>query len=139
MFTSLYSFFRIFYDALLDVLFPLSVRASRVRTYTPDTLHASPQTHTAFGMKILTLTRYRECAIKNSIRALKYEKSAHAARLLSGLLTDYLIDTLSELSLFSNKEVILIPMPLFHTRKRARGYNQIQLVLDQLSIQEPAV
>ena len=132
------SFWRVC-DAMLDFIFPLSERASRVREYKLDTVVASPQIHETLGIHIITLTRYRECAIEDSIRALKYEKSAHAARLLGGLLADYLLDTLSELSLFSKRAIVLVPMPLHHTRERNRGYNQIDLVLKELPLQESGI
>lgn len=130
---------RVMCELVLDVLFPLKERASRVRAYTLDMIEASPKVHTALDIPITTLTRYRESAIEDTIRALKYEKSVHAAQLLSGLLADYLLDTLSELSLFSVRTIVLVPMPLFSTRERARGYNQITLVLDHLRSTDPTL
>lgn len=126
-------------DLMLDILFPLKERASRVRTYTLDMIEATPLVHTALDIPITTLTRYRECAIEDTIRALKYEKSAHAAQLLSGLLADYLLDTLSELSLFSDRTIVLVPMPLFSARERTRGYNQITLILNHLRTSDPSL
>lgn len=126
-------------DALLDLLFPPSSRVSRVRAYTPDSIHPDPRTHAAAGMQITTLARYHERSIKDLIRALKYDKSAHAASLFARLLADYLLDTASELSLFSARELAIVPIPLAPKRGRARGYNQIALVLKQEPIRDSRI
>ncbi len=136
MFTSILTLCRSTSETLLDFVFPLSKRLERVRTYTPDALHARPQTHDADGTKITTLANYHEGKMEDLIRALKYEKSAHAARLLAQLLADYLLDVTSEESLFSNRTIVITPMPLAPQRLRERGYNQIQLVLDQSVVRE---
>jgi ComF family protein len=126
-------------DALLDLLFPPSLRVARVRAYTPDSIHADPRTHESAGMRITTLTRYHESAIEDLVRALKYEKSVHAASLFARLLADYLLDAASELSLFSHRELAIIPMPLAPQRERERGYNQIAFVLKQAPLRDTGI
>jgi ComF family protein len=133
----MFVFFKAVCDSLLDILFPLSKRSERVRTYTPDELEVTPMIHSACGIEIVTLARYHTSTIEDAIKALKYERSVPAARLLSEMLTDYLLDLTSEHDAFSDRTLVLVPMPLATKREKERGYNQIELVLNELSLDLP--
>lgn len=119
---------------LLDILFPPSSRMRRVRALSPEQVTLSPQTHAGCGSVITTLASYRDSAVKDAIQTLKYEHSEDAARLLARLLTEYLTETLAEEILFTPPaQILLVPVPLAPGRLHSRGYNQVCLVLEQLS------
>jgi ComF family protein len=79
----------------------------------------------------VTLLSYTNTSVHDLIAALKYEKSEHAARICADLLSDWLLETLSDDASFHTR-VLLVPVPLFASRERARGYNQIEYALSHL-------
>lgn len=117
---------------ILDVIFPPTKRSIRVRGYDEETLFPTPMQHEALGISITTLAKYHQQSLEDTIRALKYDKSEHAANLLATMLSDYLLEKLAEDSIFSTAQVALVPIPLAKGRMHERGYNQITLVLDHL-------
>lgn len=75
---------------------------------------------------------YREQAVQDLIRALKYDGSSHAAALAAALLADYLREEIASMHLFSTQATLLAALPLHKSRLRERGFNQIKLVLQAL-------
>ena len=119
-------------QSLLDVVLPRKERVIRIEHYSLEDIPVSPQEHEACGVQITTLMQYREKAVEDLIRALKYDRSGHAARLLAGALAEYLREEIANMKTFSTKPIVLIPVPLHASRERERGFNQIQKVLDAL-------
>lgn len=119
-------------QSLLDIVLPRKERVIRIEHYSLEDIPVAPQEHDACGVQITTLMHYREKAVEDLIRALKYDRSGHAARLLAGALAEYLHEEVANLKNFSTKPIVLIPVPLHASRERERGFNQIQKVLDAL-------
>jgi len=71
---------------------------------------------------------YRDAAVQDLIRSLKYDGSSHAATLAAALLADYLREEISSQRTFSAKKILIVPVPLHKSRSRERGWNQIGLV-----------
>jgi ComF family protein len=119
-------------QSLLDVILPRKDRIRRIDHYAIEDIPLHPQEHEACGVRITTLTRYREQAVEDLVRALKYDHSGHAAKLLALSLAEFLREEIANLRTFSTKPIVLIPVPLHPSRERERGFNQIQRVLDAL-------
>lgn len=122
----------VFIQASLDVVLPRNERVVRVETYSIDDLIVSPSLHEASGIAITTLLSYRDQAVQDLIRAVKYNGSPHAARLLADVLAEYLREEIAAIRSFSVKPIVLIPVPLHPTREKERGFNQIMLILQEL-------
>lgn len=124
--------FAAFIQSTLDIVLPRKERTVRIEHYRLEEIPVSPVEHEACGVRITTLMRYREKAVEDLVRSLKYDRSGHAAALLAGALAEYLREEIASLQQFSTKPVVLVPVPLHPTRERERGFNQIARVLDAL-------
>ena len=121
-----------FFESVLDVVVPLRPRAARTKRRRIEEFPLVPTPHELLGSTITTLMDYREGAVQDMIRALKYDKSAHAAKLCATVLADYLQEEISQQKIFSPRKIFIVPIPLHASRARERGFNQIGLVLEHL-------
>lgn len=116
----------------LDIVLPRRERTVRAEGWTIDDLAVSPKTHEACGIQITTLLDYKIPAVEDCIRALKYDGSSRSAELLAEALADYLREEISQAKSFSPRPILLVPIPLYKTRERERGFNQMEIVLKKL-------
>lgn len=116
----------------LDIILPRKARTIRAEKWTLHDLLMSPKTHEACGIQIATLMDYKNPAVEDCIRALKYDGSSRSSKLLAEALSDYLREEIAQAKSFSPRSILLIPIPLHKTRKRERGFNQIESVLEKL-------
>lgn len=119
-------------EAILDAILPLRARSARTKSRRAEDFVLSPTVHELLGARITTLMDYRDRAVQDLIRALKYDRSRHAASIAATLLEDYLLDEIVSHRAFSQKRVLIIPVPLHKARTKERGFNQIEIVLDAL-------
>ncbi len=124
--------FASFIQSVLDTILPRKERIVRIDQYSLEDIPVSPHEHEMCGVQITTLMQYRTQAVEDLIKALKYDKSGHAARLLAGALEEYLREEIANLKAFSTKRVVLVPVPLHSSRLRERGFNQVEKVLQNL-------
>lgn len=119
-------------EGVLDAVLPPRERSARTKARRAEDIPLEPASHELLGKRVATLVDYRRAEAQDLIRALKYDRSAHAARIAAQLLADYLREELASLHIFSAKSVLLVPVPLHKRRLAERGYNQIELVLAAL-------
>lgn len=119
-------------NAVLDAILPRRERRRRTELRTLSDIPLSPATHELLGTEILTVMDYRERAVEDLIRSLKYDHSGHAAKLCASVLEDFLREEIASLRAFSPRRIILVPVPLHKDRARERGFNQIEIVLKHL-------
>ena len=117
---------------LLDAIMPPRARSARTKRRSAVDIPLEPTEHELLDARITTLMDYRKPEVQDLIRALKYDASPHAAAIAAELLADYLREEIASLKLFSQKPVLLLPLPLHKSRERERGYNQIALVVKAL-------
>ncbi|RJQ34131.1 ComF family protein [Candidatus Parcubacteria bacterium] len=120
------------FEAIVDAVMPLRARSARTKERTAEDIPLTPTEHELLGARITTLMDYRNAAVADLIRALKYDRSRYAAKIAADLLADYLREEISSIRAFSTRSIILIPLPLHISRRRERGFNQIELVLESL-------
>ena len=76
---------------------------------------------------------YRNTLIKQAIWKLKYRNKKEIATDLAQIVYDRLLEELSELEMFENfVSPILIPIPLSNKRLKERGYNQAELIAQEI-------
>ncbi len=119
-------------EVMLDTILPLRARTARTKARTAEEIPLAPTVHELLNARITTLMDYRESAVQDLIRSLKYDGSAHAAHLAAQLLADFLQEEISSHRSFSQKKILIVPVPLHSSRARERGFNQIELVLKSL-------
>jgi ComF family protein len=118
--------------AVLDAVLPPRPRKARTENLTPEDIPLKPTTHDLLGVHIMTLLDYENPIIADLVQSLKYDGSGRAAHLLASVLADYLRDEIASHKLYSNRRILLVPVPLHPARKRERGFNQIEVVLKAL-------
>lgn len=119
-------------EAVLDAVLPLRARTARTKARRAEDFSLMPTSHALLGTTVTTLMDYREQSVQDLIRSLKYDRSRHAANIAATLLGEYLLEEIASHKSFSQKRVLLIPVPLHPSRAKERGYNQISIVLDAL-------
>lgn len=119
-------------EVLFDTVLPLRGRSARTKARTVEEIPLCPTVHELLGTRITTLMDYRQSEVQDLVRSLKYDGSRYAAQLAAQLLADYLREEISSHRSFSQRKVLIIPVPLHSSRARERGFNQIELVLKSL-------
>lgn len=120
------------FESALDAVIPRSERAMRTASRRADDIPLCPTVHELLGVRITTLMDYQDTAVQDLIRSLKYDGSGHAAHLAAQLLADYMREEIASQKIFSQKKILIVPVPLHASRARERGFNQIEVVLNAL-------
>lgn len=123
---------RRFFSFVFDAVLPPRERSMRTQTRTIEDIAIMPTVHELLGAPITTIMEYKDAAVQDLVRALKYDGSGAAAALASAALADYLREEVANARQFSSREILLVPVPLHPSRKRERGFNQIEIVLKTL-------
>src|SRR3989344_7746891 len=121
-----------FIQSVLDVVLPRKGRSVRTEHYRIEDIPIAPSEHEACDVPITTLLSYREPMVEDLVRAVKYDRSAHAAKLLADVLAEYRREEIASIRSFSQRPILLVPMPLHPNRRKERGFNQIEFILEKL-------
>ena len=119
-------------EVIFDTILPLRGRSARTKARTADEIPLCPTVHELLQARITTLMDYRQSEVQDLVRSLKYDGSRYAAQLAAQLLADYLREEIASHRSFSQKKILIVPVPLHSSRARERGFNQIELVLQAL-------
>jgi ComF family protein len=120
------------WKSILDVILPPQARTARTQARRLSDIPLTLAAHELLKYTITTLMDYQKPAVQDLIRALKYERSEYAAHLCAQIVTDYLREELASMRTFTPRPILLIPLPLHASRKKERGFNQIEVVLARL-------
>jgi predicted amidophosphoribosyltransferase len=120
---------------LLDAVLPPHARTLRTKARTFAEIPLRVADHELLGGHITTLMDYRDRAVQDLIRSLKYDGNEYAAHLCAAVLVDYLREEIATIRAFSPRPIFVIPLPLHGARLRERGFNQIALALAQLPME----
>lgn len=119
-------------QGFLDIVLPRKERVVRAETYDFEDIPIAPVAHESLGITITTLLPYREHVVEDLIRAVKYDHSRHAARLLSECVAEYLREEIASIRAFTTRSILLVAIPLHPNRESERGFNQITEILSFL-------
>lgn len=123
------------YNGILDTVFPVTTREHIVKKLYDDkaSLEMTPRKNTTTsGTDVTTLLEYNARYVRKLIHSLKFYNSQKSAYVLAHLLNDYLVEYLADRMLYESAKTLIVPVPLSKKRKRERGFNQIERVLDEL-------
>ncbi|MEK7088512.1 MAG: ComF family protein [Patescibacteria group bacterium] len=124
-----------FLDTILNVLFPVNCISCGKEGFDlciNCLLDSSPAERESAEW-IFPLFDYRHPPIKKSIWLLKYKNKRKLSGIFAEIMYGKIIEELSELSVMKNfREPILIPIPLSKKRHKERGYNQAELICEEL-------
>ena len=123
------------FQNVLNVIFPVNC----VSCKTPGIdlckicLKNSPSAERETAKWIFSLYDYRHSSIKKALWLFKYKGKKRLAGIFAEIIYDKILEELSELSIMENfRNIILIPIPLSSKRLRERGYNQTELICQEL-------
>ncbi len=133
-------------SVVLDILFPHSDVESCIEelgySFPAHISHSKLQlsNDNSYKIRVLSLSDYGDKRISALIYALKYYGNKKAIRIIANILGDYLLEEISSLKTFyPNSCVYILPMPLHKKRRRERGFNQIEAILDIVKIRYPEI
>ncbi len=113
-----------FLQRAMDLCFPPSEEAMLVRSLTQEDVEALFSPHTVGS--VTALTQFTRPEVRALIHETKFHNNARTEELLAHLLRTYQRGT----PLRAN--ALWVPVPLSRERLRARGYNQVRVVLEKL-------
>jgi predicted amidophosphoribosyltransferase len=120
---------------VLDILFPQKQVVRELERMDPF-IFAEKATRTEgyAGKDIISLFSYTDPSVRTAIWELKYRGNTRIARLLAAVLHDELIAFLEEYAPLRNfTDPLLVPIPLSKQRRAERGFNQCELLCEELA------
>jgi ComF family protein len=122
-------------DTILDIIFPdkCLLCGKKGVDLCLDCLREAPAAERESAKWIFPMYDYRHPVIKKSLWFLKYKGRRRLARVFAEMLYEKILEELSELSIMENfTDSILIPVPLSPKRYRERGFNQAELLCQEI-------
>lgn len=125
------------YSIVAEALFPLSRAEKELNSFTKeDVCTVLPQVSSYAGLAIpresADLMRavfdYSDERVSKLVWGIKYKKSRHSIELASYALLQKLLKLRTE----NHSPITLIPIPITKGRRRERGFNQCELIVDEI-------
>ncbi len=124
-----------FLNTILDIIFPvycISCRKNGIDLCLECLSNCSPAEYGDYKW-IYPIFDYRDPLVKKSIWLLKYKSKKRLGSIFAEIIYGRIMEELSDLMVFENfKNPILIPIPLAPKRKRERGFNQAEVICNEL-------
>jgi competence protein ComFC len=113
------------FNAIIDFIFPPSPEEVRIRSLSPvDFLAISPKAGVTEFPFITSVFSYKDPLVRELVWQIKYKKNKHAVEIAGYAL----YETFKNIT----GNILLIPIPLSKKRRRERGYNQCELIIDEI-------
>jgi len=118
----------------LEILFPSKRAEKRVREMTLEDFLLLKKVSLDETNRIWSLFNYKNPLIREAIWQMKYRRNRTIAKIFAEVLEEFLLEELSDLVLFENFEMpLLIPIPMSKEEKRKRGFNQTEMLIEELA------
>ena len=117
-----------------DFLFPKSQKILEIEAFSASQLlDILPPAESIKSEKIIALFDYRNPLVKDIIWELKYNGNVKIASLLGEIIYDVIKQELADLTLFDKwSKPLLIPVPISDKRRFERGWNQSEILCQQI-------
>src|SRR3989338_9330009 len=122
-------------DTILNIIFPVNCVSCGTSgaDLCINCLSQSPPAERESAKWIFPLYDYRYPPIKKALWLFKYKGKKKLASVFAEILYGRILEELSDLLVMENfRAPILIPIPLSQKRYRERGYNQAELICQEL-------
>lgn len=122
-------------NTILDIVFPARCLAcgKSGSDLCFNCLSESPSAERESLDWVFPLFDYRHLPVKNAVHLLKYKSKRGVAKIFAEALYGKILEELAELQAMENfNDAILIPIPLSRKRRRERGFNQAELICQEL-------
>ena len=118
---------------LLDFLFPKSEEVYSLEELSAAELVRELEPARETRENVVAIFNYADPRVRQSIWELKYRKNAKIAATFAGIVLDVLRTELAERALFDNfVSPLLIPIPQSHKRHLERGWNQTEVLAEEV-------
>lgn len=123
------------FGLILDFLFPRLAPIISIENMNADELiRKIPIAREIEGNECRALFDYRNELAKQAIWEIKYRRNEKLVGIFCKLFYELIIDELADKALFSDfKNPILVPIPSSKNRLKERGYNQCELIAEELA------
>lgn len=124
---------RAIFDGALDFLFPKSPEARTLESLSPSDLLRSLEAAADVPDDTLALFAYHDPQVQTLVWEIKYRANKAIAANTASVLYDVLCHELADRALFENfTSPLLIPMPMSPRRRTERGWNQTEILCEEL-------
>ncbi|MCC7160530.1 ComF family protein [Candidatus Nomurabacteria bacterium] len=124
-----------FLNTILDILFPTKciLCGKNDVDLCVECLKEAPEAMRESPKWIFPAYDYRHPVIRKSLQLLKYKGKRNLAKVFAEIIYEKITEELSDLSVLENfTNPILVPIPLSPKRLRERGFNQAQLICEEI-------
>lgn len=117
------------YKTILDALFPLSKAEEEILLLTPEKALAKLPAALAYDASVVPLKSvksvfaYKDERVSKLVWSIKYKKSVHSVQIGGYALYK---------ALPQDSRAAIVPIPITSRRRRERGFNQCELLLDEI-------
>ena len=121
----------------MNIIIPLNNTQKNLKNISPEEfLSLTSQRKVQFPpiKNSVAIFSYKSKLVKQAIWSLKFKNNSEISKLFGEILYDYLIEELADLKLSHNfDKPILIPIPITRKKKLERGYNQTELIAQEIN------
>ncbi|MFH0845993.1 MAG: phosphoribosyltransferase family protein [Patescibacteria group bacterium] len=120
---------------ILNAILPLNPTQKKIEKMTAETLLSLPIKNSPPPLKnTFSFLSYQNELVRQSIWSLKFKNNRKIAKIFAKIIYDNLIEELADLKLTHNFDnPLLIPIPISHKKLQERGYNQTELIAQELN------
>lgn len=113
------------FKTIINLIFPISEMESKVNTITNEELNnPNIRCKNNINSNIQSVFIYKNPLIRELVWQIKYKKNNHALKCASYALYNEIIK--------NNSKAILVPIPISRQRRNERGYNQCELIINEI-------
>jgi len=118
----------------LDFLFPKSETTKLLESLSSsDMINKFPSPRIIEDSRVIAIFDYQNKYVKDLVWEIKYKGNKNLARNSAEIIYEILCHEISERVLSENfKSPLLIPMPISDKKRRGRGFNQTEIVCEEL-------
>jgi competence protein ComFC len=122
-------------DIFLDFLFPKSENSKLLESFSAsDMMRKFPSPRTIVDDRVIAIFDYQNPLVKDLVWEIKYKGNKNLAKNSAEIIYEIICHEVAERALSENfKSPLLIPMPISDQKKRARGFNQTEIICEELA------
>ncbi len=127
------TFFTAVYKTILEALFPLSKAEQELFSYSPESAYEKLPRAPKYDEPIpnvFSIFAYKDDRVSKLVWNIKYKKSGQATRIGGYALWNALKNKAQRSNISS---FLIIPIPITDRRRKERGYNQCELLVDEIT------
>ncbi len=117
---------------IIDFIFPPKKEELELRSISPENLYTTTSKSGIAEFPFISFVfSYKYPLIRELVWQIKYKKNKHAIECAGYALWQELIKKYPK-DAISSKSITLIPVPISKNRRKERGYNQSELIIDEI-------